>query len=356
MALALGYGSRGTGRTWPNPFVGCLIVKNGTLVGRGRTADGGRPHAESVALTQAAGLARGATAYVSLEPCTGHSRACSTLLKEAGIQRVVAAVEDPNPKMQGRGLADLREGGIEVTCGCLELDARREHQGFFLRFKKNRPMVTLKMGTSFDGATALSTGESRWITCNDARRRVHLMRSRHDAVLVGSGTAASDNPTLTVRDLGIDRSPIRIICDSNAALSCESRLMRTVSTTPVWICHTDKAPAANLEKLLALGAVTIGCASDESGHVDLPDALTQLANRGISRVLCEGGPKLAASLLEKHFVDNLVGFTAGSILGGDAISAVAALRLRNLEMSPKFMLDKMERVGNCVFHSWKRQE
>ena len=357
MAQALALGSRGAGRTWPNPFVGCVIVRNGRVVGRGHTSDGGRPHAEDVALTRAAAAAEGATVYVSLEPCTGHdSRACSTRLGRAGIKRLVAAVEDPDPRMRGRGLQYLREAGIEVSCGCLEVAARRAHQGFFLRVTEQRPMVTLKTAASFDGAAALSSGESRWITCASARRRVHLMRSRHDAVLIGSGTAAKDDPALTVRDLGIDRWPVRVLFDSAAALSCNAKLVQTASSAPVWVCHTERASTAKLGQLKARGVVTIACKSDASGRLDPSDALSRLAAKGLTRIFCEGGPSLAASLLRENLVDRLVGFAAGSVLGGDALPVVAGMNLRQLADAPKFRLEKLEPVGACVLHVWSATE
>ena len=354
MAAALAYGARSAGRTWPNPFVGCIIVKNGCIIGRGRTADGGRPHAEQRALDQAADDAANATAYVSLEPCTGHPAACTSLLVEAGIGRVVTAIHDVDPRMQGQGLRVLHEAGIETTCGTLASEAQRAHRGFFFRITRQRPMITLKMASSFDGNVALASGESRWITCSASRRLVHLMRTRHDAVMVGSGTATRDNPTLTPRGLGIDRSPIRIVIDSTASLRPEAVLCQECQTSPLWICHTERAPDVHLHRLMSVGAIPILCQSDSAGRVMLGNALKHLAERGITRVLCEGGPTLAAALIGGDFIDDIVGFTAGRILGADAQSAISSLALDRLADAPTFQLHRVEQVGACICHVWTR--
>ncbi|MEP5152674.1 bifunctional diaminohydroxyphosphoribosylaminopyrimidine deaminase/5-amino-6-(5-phosphoribosylamino)uracil reductase RibD, partial [Planktotalea sp.] len=213
MKMALSLARRGLGRVWPNPAVGCVIVKDGRIVGRGRTQDGGRPHAERVALAQAGAAAKGATAYVTLEPCSHHGKTspCSHALIDAGIARVVAAMEDSDPRVSGLGFQQLRDAGIEVDTGLCAEEAARDNAGFFLKTEMGRPLVTLKLALTLDGRIATRTGDSQWITGPQARREVHALRARHDAVLVGAGTARADDPSLTVRDMGIARQPLRIV-------------------------------------------------------------------------------------------------------------------------------------------------
>ncbi len=218
MALALALGRRGQGNCWPNPAVGCVIVRDGRIVGRGWTQPGGRPHAEVEALAQAGALARGATAYVTLEPCSHHGKTppCAEALIAAGVARVVAAIEDSDTRVAGQGFALLRAAGVEVTTGVLEDEAALDHAGFFMKTEQGRPFVTLKLASSLDGRIATATGQSKWITGPEARREVHAMRARHDAVMVGAGTARADDPSLTVRDLGIDHQPARVVVSGGA--------------------------------------------------------------------------------------------------------------------------------------------
>mgnify|MGYP005990964139 CR=1 FL=1 len=218
MALALSLGRRGQGRVWPNPAVGCVIVAQGRIVGRGWTQPGGRPHGEVEALAQAGAAARGATAYVTLEPCSHHGQTppCARALIDAGVARVVVATTDSDARVNGQGLQMLRDAGVEVTLGVGEAEARREHAGCFRRVELGRPLLTLKLASSFDGRIATGTGESQWITAPLARRVVHAMRSRHDAVLIGGGTARADDPSLTVRDLGVDHQPVGALARAGA--------------------------------------------------------------------------------------------------------------------------------------------
>ncbi len=222
MRAALALARRGLGRTWPNPAVGCVLVKEGRVVGRGWTQRGGRPHAEAEALRRAAGAAKGATAYVSLEPCSHHGKTppCAEALIAAGISRAVIAMEDPDPRVAGRGLGALREAGIEVTPGIGEAEAREINEGFFLRLEKNRPLVTLKLAMTLDGRIATRTGESRWITGEPARARSHLLRAQHDGVMVGSGTVLADDPLLNVRLPG---SSVNRRCASSSMGACACR-------------------------------------------------------------------------------------------------------------------------------------
>ncbi len=239
MAHAIALGARGLGRVWPNPAVGCVIVRNGRVVGRGHTADGGRPHAETQALAIAGAQAKGATAYVSLEPCAhqGETPPCTEALVSAGISKVVVAFEDPDQRVAGRGLQALRDAGLDVECGLLEAKARDAQAGFLSRIEKGRPWLTLKLAATLDGRIATATGESQWITGPEARRAVHAMRMRHDAVMVGGGTARADDPTLTVRGIGADRQPVRIVVSRRANLPTPSRLTETMDQAPLWIAH-----------------------------------------------------------------------------------------------------------------------
>ncbi|MBD3764054.1 MAG: bifunctional diaminohydroxyphosphoribosylaminopyrimidine deaminase/5-amino-6-(5-phosphoribosylamino)uracil reductase RibD, partial [Rhodobacterales bacterium] len=256
MAHALALAARGLGRVWPNPAVGCVLVAQGRVVGRGWTQPAGRPHAETVALAQAGDLARGATAHVTLEPCAHHGQTppCALALVQAGVARVVTALTDPDPRVSGRGHAMLRAAGLAVTEGVLAAEARALQQGFLTRVTRGRPMVTLKLATSLDGRIATATGESRWITGPLARRAVHALRMRHDAVLVGAGTALADDPDLTVRDLGSPHQPIRLVLDSRLRLPVDSRLGRSAGAVPVWLLHGPAAPDAARAAWAAAGA------------------------------------------------------------------------------------------------------
>src|SRR5580700_4659831 len=227
MRTALGLARRGLGNTWPNPAVGCVIVKDGRVVGRGWTQKGGRPHAETEALARAGKGAKGATAYVSLEPCSHHGKTppCAEALIAAGVSRVVAAVEDPDPRVSGRGIARLRAAGIAVEAGLCAAEAAELNAGFFCRVAQGRPLVTLKLAASLDGRIATPTGKSRWITGPAARERAHLLRAAHDAVLIGTGTALADDPQLTCRLPGLEaRSPVRIVIDRTLRLPATLRL------------------------------------------------------------------------------------------------------------------------------------
>ena len=355
MALALSLGRRGQGTCWPNPSVGCVIVRDGSIVGRGWTQPGGRPHAEPIALAQAGKAAQGATAYVSLEPCSHHGKTppCAEALIEAGIARVVSAIEDSDPRVAGQGFTLLREAGIDVVTGVLAEQAARDHAGFFLKTEQGRPFVTLKLASSFDGRIATETGHSQWITGPNARRAVHAMRARHDAVMVGAGTARADDPSLTVRDLGVERQPVRVVVSRHLDLPLMGHLARTASKIPVWLCHGPHPDPDRARAWEGLGARLIPCALDDH-HVEAADLLHQLGQAGLTRVFCEGGSALAASLLESDLVDELVGFTAGLTIGAEGLSAIGALGLDTLETAPRFDLIETQVVGGDILHRWAR--
>ncbi len=357
MALALSLGRRGLGNTWPNPAVGCVIVNGARVVGRGWTQPGGRPHAEPVALAQAGDAARGATAYVSLEPCAHHGQTppCADALIAAGIARLVAPLEDNDPRVAGQGFDRLRAAGVTVTTGVLAGQAARDHAGFFLKTEQNRPFVTLKLATSFDGRIATATGESQWITGPDARRLVHAMRLRHDAVMVGAGTARADDPSLTVRGLGDVQQPVRVVVSRHLDLPLTGTLARTAGEVPVWLCHGPDAEPAVTQAWAGLGARLIPCAL-LGRSLDPASVLSGLAQGGLTRVFCEGGGALAASLLQAGLVDELVGMSAGKILGAEGRPAIGALGLDRLSDAPRFSLRETRPVGTDLLHIWSRDD
>lgn len=355
MALALSLGQRGQGTCWPNPAVGCVVVRDGRVVGRGWTQPGGRPHAETEALAQAGDAARGATAYVTLEPCAHHGKTppCAEALIASGVARVVAAVEDSDARVSGQGFAMLRDAGIEVVTGVGADQAARDLAGFFLKTEQGRPFVTLKLASSFDGRIATATGHSQWITGPKARRAVHAMRARHDAVMVGAGTARADDPSLTVRDMGIVHQPVRVVVSRHMDLPLMGQLARTASKTPVWLCHGPNPDSERARAWEGLGARLMPCAL-QGHHIDAADLLQQLGQAGLTSVFCEGGAALAASLLESDLVDELVGFTAGLTIGAEGLSAVGALGLEKLDNAPRFELIESRAVGGDVLTRWGR--
>jgi diaminohydroxyphosphoribosylaminopyrimidine deaminase / 5-amino-6-(5-phosphoribosylamino)uracil reductase len=356
MRLAIALGARGLGRVWPNPAVGCVIVKAGRVLGRGWTQEGGRPHAETMALAQAGEQVRGATAYVSLEPCSHHGQTppCADALIAAGLARVVVGLGDPDPRVAGRGLAALRDAGIQVTEGVCAPEAQRAHRGFLTRVGQGRPMLTLKLATSADGRIATASGESKWITGAQARAWVHGMRACHDAVLVGAGTARADDPSLTVRGLGISHQPVRIVLSRRLDLPLDSALMRSARDIPVWLCHGPDAPAAAKTAWEAAGARLIAATTGLGGQLDLGAVMTALGAAGLTRVFCEGGGMLAASLLGADLVDDLALITAGMVLGAEGTPAVGAMGIAALAEAPRFALTETRALGGDVLSLWSR--
>ncbi|WVX49387.1 Riboflavin biosynthesis protein RibD [Roseobacter fucihabitans] len=356
MALALSLGRRGLGRTWPNPAVGCVIVKDGRILGRGWTQPGGRPHAETQALTQAGDAADGADVYVTLEPCAHHGKTppCAQALIDANVGAVHVATLDPDPRVNGQGCEMLRAAGIPVSMGLLEAEALAANAGFFARTQRERPFVTLKLASSFDGRIATATGESQWITGPAARRQVHMARARHDAVMIGGGTARHDDPSLTVRGLGIDWQPARVVVSRRLDIPLMGALARSAKDVPVVICHGGDGDAVLLRTWQDLGAILLPCAL-KGAQLDPLDVLQQLAKHGLTRVFCEGGSALAASLIEADLVDELVGFTAGVAIGAEGLPAIGALGLGQLGDAPRFELDACRAIGADIMHVWRRQ-
>lgn len=363
MTLALALGRRGQGQCWPNPAVGCVIVQQGRIVGRGWTAPGGRPHAEPQALARAGDAARGATAYVSLEPCAHHGKTppCADALIAAGVARVVAPISDSDPRVSGKGFERLRAAGIEVTTGVCAEQAMTDLGGFLQREVTGRPHLTLKLATSFDGRIATATGHSQWITGPEARHMVHGLRARHDAVMVGAGTARADDPMLTVRGHGpvlqsarqSARHPVRVVVSRRLDLPLMSQLARSARKVPLWLCHGPDPDAALAEAWDGVGATRIAC--DLVGRqLDIASVLENLGAQGLTRVFCEGGGALAASLLQAGLVDELVGFTAGLAIGAEGLPGIGAMRLERLEAAQRFHLIESRAVGVDVMHRWRR--
>lgn len=356
MALALSLGARGLGQVWPNPAVGCVIVKNGRIIGRGRTAPGGRPHAEPQALAQAGTAARGATVYVTLEPCahTGKTPPCAQALIDAGVARVVSALQDPDPRVAGGGHAMLRDAGITVETGLMAERAAADQVGFLTRVTQGRPMVTLKLASSFDGRIATAAGESQWITGPGARRIVHAMRMRHDAVLVGGGTARADDPMLTVRGMGDVRQPVRVVATRRLDVPLDGKLVQSARQVPLWLAHGARVSAAPREKLAAAGVKLLQVGVSPGGALDAAALLQALGSEGLTRVFCEGGGALAAALLQSDLVDELIGFTAGMALGAEGRPAIGALGIDALSEAPRFALSDTRAIGPDVMHIWRR--
>ncbi|MEM6677020.1 MAG: bifunctional diaminohydroxyphosphoribosylaminopyrimidine deaminase/5-amino-6-(5-phosphoribosylamino)uracil reductase RibD [Pseudomonadota bacterium] len=392
MRMALALAARRVGLVAPNPAVAALLVREGRLLGRGVTAMGGRPHAETEALAMAGRLGAsvaGATAYVTLEPCAHHGLTppCADALARAKIARLVCPLEDPDPRVAGRGFAMLRDAGVVVETGVLAAEARRVNAGFLSRLERGRPHLTLKLATSLDGRIATAAGESRWITGEAARRRVHLMRLRADAVMVGAGTARVDDPALTVRGFGEGaRSPLRIVIDPRLTLPPAGTLVRSARETPVLAVHGDGVAEAATARLADAGVRLLRCpyldadAAPERpplgsvGHgasqaaalttpmaaeaaretLDLRWMLDALGAEGIGTVFCEGGAGLAAALLRADLVDRLVVFSAGLALGAEGHAGLGSLGIDPLAAAPRFTLAQTETVGGDVMAAWER--
>jgi diaminohydroxyphosphoribosylaminopyrimidine deaminase / 5-amino-6-(5-phosphoribosylamino)uracil reductase len=351
MELALALGRRGLGRTWPNPSVGAVVVRREAdgpvIVGRGWTQPHGRPHAETQALERAGGAARGATLYVTLEPCShyGQTPPCADAIIAAGIARVVSALEDPNPQVAGEGHRRTAAAGIAVTIGLGANEARRDHAGHIRRMRERRPQVILKLAVSADGKAGLAGRRPAAITGEPARARVHLMRAMSDAVLTGIGTVLADDPLLTCRLPGMaDRSPVRVVLDSKLRLGLGTRLIATARQTPLWVVTGDLAAAEREEALRAAGAEVLRVPAAH-GRPDLLAVLERLAERGITRLMVEAGPILAAAVLSADLVDEAALLRSSQVIGPGGIDALEGLSLAALTRSPRLELIRTEIAG-----------
>jgi diaminohydroxyphosphoribosylaminopyrimidine deaminase/5-amino-6-(5-phosphoribosylamino)uracil reductase len=332
MSLALALGRRGLGNTWPNPAVGAVIVKDGVIVGRGWTQPGGRPHAEVEALRQAKKSAQGATLYVTLEPCShqGKSPPCADAIIRAGITRVVSAIEDPNPEVAGKGYEKLHAKGIAVDVGIGTAEARRAHSGHFARIQKARPFVTLKLALSKDDKAGLAGRKPAALSGEEARTRVFQMRSQSDAILVGIGTVVSDNPQLNCRLPGmLERSPVRVVLDASLKLPLATSVVATVSATPTWV-FTSHKPSAIAEEILQQRGCKVFRVGDENGKLDLDEVLKVLSEQGITRLMVEGGPTVAAAFVGADLVDEAVLLHADKTIGPDGIDGLEGMALSAL--------------------------
>lgn len=306
--------------------------------------------------------ARGATAYVTLEPCAHHGKTgpCAEALVRAGVVRVVSALTDPDIRVAGRGHAILRAAGVAVTEGVLADAARRANGGFLRRVTEGLPWVTLKLALSQDGRIATRSGDSRWITGAEARRHVHLLRMTHDAVMVGAGTALADDPDLSVRALGASHQPVRVVLDTHLRHAADSRLGRSATLSPVWMVHGPQAPASARAAWRATGAELIEVAVDVAaeapagagGRISTLAALHALADRGLTRVFCEGGGTLAAALTGAGLVQDLAIYGAGVLIGGDGRAAFGPMGLDRLAAAPRFELRELRAIGGDSFALW----
>lgn len=356
MRAALALAWRGVGQTGPNPAVGCVIVRDGRVAGRGWTGPGGRPHAETVALAAAGEAARGATAYVTLEPCChwGQTPPCTGALIAARIGRVVVAHGDPDPRVDGGGIARLREAGIVVDTGVLASEAAEPIAGFVSRIKAGRPLVTLKLATTLDGRIATASGESQWISAEPARRLVHAMRGRYDAIMVGVNTVLADNPDLTCRLEGARTAPLlRIVADSHLRTPFTVRLIATATEHPTLFVVQEGVDPARRDALADLGIRIVEVAGGEAG-LDLAAVLARLAEEGLNTIMVEGGARLAAGLLRADLVDRIAWFHAPSLMGGDGLPSVRPFGIRRLAEMPRFACVSVTQVGPDIMSEYRR--
>ncbi|MCA6112536.1 bifunctional diaminohydroxyphosphoribosylaminopyrimidine deaminase/5-amino-6-(5-phosphoribosylamino)uracil reductase RibD [Bradyrhizobium cenepequi] len=358
MQLALQLGRRGQGRTWPNPAVGAVVVKDGVIVGRGWTQPGGRPHGEPEALRRAGEAARGATLYVTLEPCShfGRSPPCADAVIAAGIARVVSAIEDPNPEVGGQGHARLRAAGIAVDVGTCAEEAARDHAGHFRRISDKRPHVLLKLAVSADDKIGAVGYRPVTITGDVVRTRVHLLRAQSDAILIGIGTALADDPVLTCRLPGMEaRSPVRVVLDRALRLPGDSRLVHSARQTPLWVMTSELAEAPAAMKLGAAGAQVMRVADTTSPRgLDLLAVLHALAEKGITKVMVEGGARVASSFVAADLVDEAWLLRAPEPVGADGVPALHALPLAAITQSHAFKVCGSETLGKDTLTIYER--
>jgi len=332
MRLALALGRRNLGRTWPNPAVGAVIVKDGVIIGRGWTQDGGRPHAEVEALRRARKLAQGATMYVTLEPCAHHGKTppCADAIIRSGIARVVSALEDPNPEVAGQGHERMRAKGIAVEVGPCAEEARRDHAGHITRLTQGRPYVTVKLAISADGKAGLPGRKPAPITNKTARDRVFQMRACSDAIMVGIGTVLADDPQLTCRLPGMfERSPVRVVIDEKLILPLSTSVVATVRETPTWV-FTSRRPSQIAEEILQEKGCKVFRVDESGDQLDLRQVLKVLAEQGITRLMLEGGPILAASFVENDLVDEAVLLHGVKSVGVSGIDPLEGMPLDTL--------------------------
>jgi diaminohydroxyphosphoribosylaminopyrimidine deaminase/5-amino-6-(5-phosphoribosylamino)uracil reductase len=358
MAQALQLARRGLGLTWPNPSVGSLVVApSGEILGRGSTAPGGRPHAEAIALERAGARTKGATIYVTLEPCAhaaGRGHACADVIVAAKPARAVIALRDPDPRTAGRGIARLAAAGIEVVEGVLAEEAAAVALGHILRVTEGRPAVTLKLAVGADGLLPRGKGVPVWVTGPDARAHGHLLRARNDAIMVGRGTIIADNPSLTCRLPGMTcRSPVRIVLDRRLRTPPEARLFDDLMV-PVWLVCAADEEHPNTDALQDRGAEIVSVPVDAHGMLGLRDVLETLANRGITRVLIEGGPQVARAFLDADLIDEAVIYQGPKPAGPDGLMPFVSEGLDPVTSSGHFMRLEARSFGPDRMTWWRR--
>jgi diaminohydroxyphosphoribosylaminopyrimidine deaminase/5-amino-6-(5-phosphoribosylamino)uracil reductase len=345
MRSALSLARRGLGRVAPNPSVGCVIVKDGIVLAQARTADGGRPHAETIAIEQAGPAARGATVYVTLEPCAhqGQTGPCAEALVKAGVHRVVIACTDPDLRVSGKGVAILKKGGIQVDEGVCRAEAEEINKGFFLRVRAHRQLVTLKIASSADGRVSTPPGQSQWITLEPARAYGHLERSQHDAIAVGVNTVITDDPQLSTRLRGLSHETVRIIFDTHLRVPDTAQILKG---DKVWIVCGPEADAQRRDALEKQG-IKIIVASD------LASALENFAEQGLTRLMIEGGPTLIASFITAGLYDRLLWFRSPTLIG-EGRDAVADLGLARLVEKGVLRLTEQRKLGIDTLEIYER--
>ncbi len=356
MQLALTLGRRGLGNAWPNPAVGAVIVKDGVMIGRGWTQPGGRPHAEVEALGRAGRAARGATLYVTLEPCShqGKTPPCVDAISRAGIVRVVSAMDDPNPEVAGRGHAALRSRGVAVETGLFADVAERDHAGHIRRMRDGRPHILLKLAVSADGKAGAAGRRPIAITGEAARRRVHMIRARADAILVGIGTVLADDPLLNCRLPGMDkRSPVRVVLDARLRVPLATAVVATARDTPTWVFAAPSA-AAMSEEIIRTKGVEVFRIAARAGRLDLEQVIRTLASQGITRLMVEGGPTVAAEFVRAGLVDEVALFHAPGEIGPDGIDALEDLPLATITQSPALRHAGTETLGGDRLERYER--
>lgn len=333
MSQAIALARRGLYSTHPNPRIGCVVVKDGNVVGSGWHAQAGQPHAEVLALREAGESARGSVVYVNLEPCChqGRTPPCTGFLIDAGVKRVVAALEDPNPQVAGGGIETLRSAGIDVDVGVMRQESERLNRGFLHRTRLRRPWITIKVAASFDGRTAMRSGESQWITGEPARRDVHRWRARSSAVMTGSGTVLADDPALTVRHVDTPRQPLRIVVDSRFSTPAGARVFEAPGTTLVATANEEYEYTDRLDT-----GVEVAYLPNDDGAVDLADLMGDLAQREVNELLVEAGPTLSGAMMRAGLVDEVLLYLSPRFLGSEG---------RGM-----FDLPGVEHLGECATH------
>lgn len=350
MRIALAYAKRHVGMTGENPSVGCVLVKDDDIIAATTTAIGGSPHAETQALAFAGSNAAGATAYVTLEPCAHHGKngPCADALIAVGIQQVVVAMIDPFPRVAGDGIKRLQKAGIDVVTPVLEKEAQEVNRSFFHRVLKQRPWVSLKLATSLDGKASLENGSSQWITGEWSRKRGHLMRVRHDAILTGVNTVLADNPQLNCRLDGLEgQSPLRIVVDTHLRIPISSRIVQT-SNENTTIIMTSSQDNSKRENLRQLGVEIVEAPLDKTGRINLTYMLNDLAKRGVSSLMVESGSAVATSLMQSNLVDEMYWFKANKLLGDDAMAAVGALSIESLSQVESWELTHQQAIESDI--------